>query len=344
LKTMNYIEEGLFSLAITGFTKLTTYMAKLSNFKYAGGTDTLTIGSVLKPLGLTVAGATAGTAGGAVIGGTSGAVIGAIDPNRYGTDSSNGSIIGGVYGSVTGGITGFQTGTTVMSAAEVGATVTAFGGSTAVGAGTLFPASFVAIGGFVTGTGLAELIKTIPGVNHFLDTNSGVQSIAKGTADLIHTVIGPSRNQAITDPVERASLRKAKILAQDQMSQDVIDSHTVSKFQHAVQDPMSSNPVKIVDYANSQHTDSALNESRRIALLYKPNPVETKIYNSSWFDAFIEYISKKFESYGSVISESWNNVVKLAENQPQYLYGPIILLGIIGMIIKFKLTKSNLRR
>ncbi len=91
-------------------------------------------------------------------------------------------------------------------------------------------------------------------------------------------------------------------------------------------------PLKVVENAKLNNVHGVVNSASNSKGLEN-----NRFFESGIFTGFIKYVGSKFELIGSEVSLVWNNLLTIAQNQPQYLYGPILLLGVIGIIIKYKL-------
>lgn len=100
-----------------------------------------------------------------------------------------------------------------------------------------------------------------------------------------------------------------------------------------------NDPIKVVENAKLNNVHGVVSSASNSKGLEN-----TRFFESGVFTGFIKYVGSKFESMGSEVGLVWNNLLTIAQNQPQYLYGPILLLGVIGIIIKYKFKPQKLRK
>lgn len=218
---------------------------------------------------------------------------------------TTGGIATAIGGERIGGIVASGTEVGLNSIEAAGALLTAGGGSLAAGAATAVGAAGAgAIAGVVIAGGFLGF-----GAGTFLNKLEPVSNAASWVMD-------HGGGKAIEKSI-----------------------NGITNFPKLAMSMFGNAPVKVVESAKINNVPGVVSPAT-VAVNHN-NLANDKLYESGIFEKFINYVSSKFHSMGSEIGSVWDNLLNIAQNQPHYLYGPILVLGIIGIIIKYKLKRQK---
>ena len=175
----------------------------------------------------------------------------------------------------------------------------------AISAGSgIFTSGFALIGTFISAAFLGNDLRAVPGFKQFSEftgdkVGQGIEFI-RGKKEIIQAV---SKEEL---DIRRAA-RKAEELRQ-------------------------TNLIKVsTNIVNRNDTSLLVNTAKKMELSNE----EMKLANSSVFTNLIEWIGKKISAINETASSIFDDILRIANSQPQYLYGPIMLLGIIGILFTY---------